>query len=50
VRYHNLNDGDVVSLGQHELLYVDERPRLRNGSDEHGATAVISDQTLETHT
>ena len=25
VRYHNLNDGDVVTIGQHELLYIDER-------------------------
>jgi general secretion pathway protein A len=25
VRHHNLNDGDVVTIGKHELLYVDER-------------------------
>ncbi len=25
VRHHNLNDGDVVSLGEHELIYIDER-------------------------
>jgi general secretion pathway protein A len=25
VRYHNLNDGDVITIGQHELLYIDER-------------------------
>ena len=25
VRVHNLNDGDVISLGTHELLYTDER-------------------------
>jgi len=31
VRYHNLNDGDVVSIGQHELLYIDERARHRQG-------------------
>ncbi|MEO7775281.1 MAG: AAA family ATPase, partial [Steroidobacteraceae bacterium] len=24
VRNHNLNDGDVVTIGKHELLYVDE--------------------------
>lgn len=30
VRRHNLNDGDVVQVGQHELMYIDERtPRLR---------------------
>jgi type II secretory pathway predicted ATPase ExeA len=31
VRRHNLNDGDVVQVGQHEIMYIDERsPRLRN--------------------
>ncbi len=31
VRRHNLNDGDVVLLGTHELMYVDERlPGKRN--------------------
>ena len=29
VRYHNLNDGDVVMIGQHELLYIDERGQHR---------------------
>jgi general secretion pathway protein A len=34
VRRHNLNDGDVVHVGQHELMYIDERvPRLRNAVD-----------------
>jgi hypothetical protein len=26
VRRHHLNDGDVVLIGKHELIYVDERP------------------------
>jgi general secretion pathway protein A len=31
VRRHNLNDGDVVQVGQHEIMYIDERsPRVRN--------------------
>ncbi len=31
VRRHNLNDGDVVIIGTHELMYVDERlPSKRN--------------------
>ena len=31
VRRHNLNDGDVVQVGQHEIMYIDERaPRARN--------------------
>jgi general secretion pathway protein A len=30
VRRHNLNDGDVVLVGQHEIMYIDERsPRAR---------------------
>jgi general secretion pathway protein A len=34
VRRHNLNDGDVVQLGQHEIMYIDERtPRVRGSSD-----------------
>ena len=32
VRRHNLNDGDVVQVGQHEIMYIDERvPRMRGG-------------------
>jgi general secretion pathway protein A len=35
VRRHYLNDGDVVVIGKHELIYVDERlPRIRNGFTE----------------
>ena len=34
VRRHNLNDGDVVHVGQHEIMYIDERsPRVRNSLD-----------------
>jgi type II secretory pathway predicted ATPase ExeA len=34
VRRYNLNDGDVVQVGQHEIMYIDERvPRLRGGVD-----------------
>jgi general secretion pathway protein A len=34
VRRYNLNDGDVVQVGQHEIMYIDERvPRLRSGAD-----------------
>jgi len=31
IRYYNLNDGDVVTMGEHELLYVDERSTSRTG-------------------
>jgi general secretion pathway protein A len=34
VRRYNLNDGDVVQVGQHEIMYIDERtPRLRGSAD-----------------
>jgi type II secretory pathway predicted ATPase ExeA len=34
VRRHNLNDGDVVVVGQHEIMYIDERtPRVRGMAD-----------------
>jgi hypothetical protein len=34
VRRHNLNDGDVVQVGQHEIMYIDERaPRVRVSVD-----------------
>ena len=29
VRRHNLNDGDVVQVGQHEIMYIDERSPRR---------------------
>ena len=37
VRRHYLNDGDVVVIGKHELIYVDERlARTRSSHDGHG--------------
>jgi pSer/pThr/pTyr-binding forkhead associated (FHA) protein len=46
VRYHNLNDGDVVTIGQHELLYIDERARHRHNIEHHhGGTTVLNDRT-----
>ncbi len=29
INQHTLNDGDMISLGDHELVYVDERPDKR---------------------
>jgi general secretion pathway protein A len=41
VRRHNLNDGDVVQVGQHEIMYIDERiPRSRGMVDPSGADAI----------
>jgi type II secretory pathway predicted ATPase ExeA len=31
VRHHNLNDGDVVTIGTHDLIYVDERAQQAAG-------------------
>jgi hypothetical protein len=37
-----LNDGDVVQVGQHEIMYIDERtPRVRNAMDPI-ETAVVA--------
>jgi general secretion pathway protein A len=46
VRRHNLNDGDVVQVGQHEIMYIDERsPRVRNTVDpaDSGVVAGIAE-------
>jgi len=35
VRRHHLNDGDVVVLGKHEIMYLDERlARARSAAQE----------------
>jgi type II secretory pathway predicted ATPase ExeA len=40
VRRHNLNDGDVVHIGQHEIMYIDERsPRPRGAGETAEAQA-----------
>ncbi len=60
VRNHNLSDGDVVTIGQHELLYIDERVRHRPWVQEpsvraptvlaeHGSTSVLAEDTIDTH-
>ncbi|MEO7207258.1 MAG: AAA family ATPase [Steroidobacteraceae bacterium] len=44
VRRHNLNDGDVVQVGQHEIMYIDERtPRVRNALDAVDTGVVTGD-------
>jgi hypothetical protein len=41
-----LNDGDVVQVGQHEIMYLDERsPRVRNSLD---AVDTASDPSVTT--
>jgi len=41
VRRHNLNDGDVVQVGQHEVMYLDERASRVRVSAEHVETEVM---------
>ena len=45
VRVHNLNDGDVVTIGKHDLLYVDERVHSATGdTGRHARTTVLLDE------
>jgi type II secretory pathway predicted ATPase ExeA len=39
VRRHNLNDGDVVQVGQHEIMYIDERAQRGRAHVEPADTA-----------
>ena len=50
VRYHNLNDGDVVMIGQHELLYIDERGQHRASGERESHAASAADQSADTGT
>jgi hypothetical protein len=36
VRKYNLNDGDVVQIGKHEIMYIDERVQQQRGGSAHG--------------
>jgi type II secretory pathway predicted ATPase ExeA len=49
VRYHNLNDGDVITIGQHELLYIDERVQHRTPSDSGSNAAPNLGEPLDTN-
>ena len=37
LRRHNLNDGDVITLGLHQLMYIDERPGHRQETADSSA-------------
>ena len=39
VRVHNLNDGDVLTIGAHQLLYMDERSAT---AETHGPDATMT--------
>jgi pSer/pThr/pTyr-binding forkhead associated (FHA) protein len=47
VRRHHLNDGDVVLIGKHELIYVDERAARGRGAfaDPASGGVAFSDTT-----
>jgi hypothetical protein len=47
VRHHNLNDGDVIIIGQHELLYIDERVQHRAQGDAQGASPASGEQQAD---
>jgi general secretion pathway protein A len=46
VRRHHLNDGDVVLIGKHELIYVDERTARGRGEEPEKAPAQRTVPTL----
>jgi type II secretory pathway predicted ATPase ExeA len=41
IRRYNLNDGDVVQVGQHEIMYLDERPQRTRSPPEPQDTQAI---------
>jgi hypothetical protein len=44
VRRHNLNDGDVITIGKHDLIYVDERTSHRTGqTGDHAVPEELHD-------
>jgi pSer/pThr/pTyr-binding forkhead associated (FHA) protein len=60
MRRYNLNDGDIVVIGKHEIMYVDDRlararlnspegaaavPTLAKAADEHAHTQTVVDTT-----
>jgi type II secretory pathway predicted ATPase ExeA len=50
VRKHNLNDGDVIVLGKHEIMYLDERSargRAQHQLDATGNHPVMQDRDAD---
>ena len=47
VRRHELNDGDVIALGKHELVYIDQRHGANSDGIDPTSTAVFeTDEAL----
>jgi type II secretory pathway predicted ATPase ExeA len=42
VRRHNLNDGDVITIGRHDLIYLDQRGERAGSTGDHSAAAVAA--------
>jgi type II secretory pathway predicted ATPase ExeA len=43
VRRYNLNDGDVVQVGQHEIMYLDDRAQRPRAQPDHGDTTHLEE-------
>jgi general secretion pathway protein A len=43
VRRHNLNDGDVITIGRHDLIYIDERGGRTGQTDSHRLLSELQD-------
>jgi general secretion pathway protein A len=41
VRRHNLNDGDIITIGKHDLIYVDQRAGLTGSHSSAAVAAAI---------
>jgi type II secretory pathway predicted ATPase ExeA/pSer/pThr/pTyr-binding forkhead associated (FHA) protein len=42
VRRHNLNDGDVITIGKHDLIYLDQRGERASGAGDQSAAVVAA--------
>jgi hypothetical protein len=50
VRKHHLNDGDVIVLGKHEIMYLDERSvrtRVQDAGDSTGDHEIIDEDEMQ---
>jgi pSer/pThr/pTyr-binding forkhead associated (FHA) protein len=47
VRSHNLNDGDVITIGRHDLIYIDERSGKPGQTDSHKALPQLQAETAD---
>jgi len=50
VRRHNLNDGDVITIGRHDLIYIDERSARTGGTGSQPSLGADASGHEETQT